>query len=171
MILFFLSYSKHGSKMQTSLQVRVCLSYSKGKSKIISCEHIVHLCFACVMSDCQQRHFHSIFLLFLCFGYLSSAHACVVRRVSLACVVQVSSCGSGSRRRGEDQTQFACLRGELSVLPLLEWGNFVILYSSLFFLGFCLSFCIMLHFILYISPSLSFLIILTRMTSCSFYYT
>jgi len=51
------------------------------------CEHIVHLYFACVMSDCQQWHFHSIFLLFHCFGYLSPAHACVVRRVFLACVV------------------------------------------------------------------------------------
>ena len=45
------------------------------------CEHIVHLCLACVMSDCQQRHFHSIFLFFICFGYLDW-HIAVCRRAS-----------------------------------------------------------------------------------------
>ena len=66
-----------------------------------------------VMSDCQQRHFHSIFLFSLCFGYLHW-HTAVCRAMcSLACVVQVLSCRSGSRRRGEDQVGRAVPRNRL----------------------------------------------------------
>ena len=58
-----------------------------------------------MMSDCQRQHFHSIFYFFCTVALaIGNWHTAVCRATCfLVRVVQVPSCGSGSRRRGEGQ--------------------------------------------------------------------